>query len=296
MSETFARLAASPAFNRFITTVILVAGALVGAQTYGAVMARWGSLLHLIDQLILAVFVLEVVVRMGAHGSKPWRYFQDPWNVFDFSIVAACFLPLNSQYVVILRLARILRTLKLVRALPRLQIIVSALLSSIPSMGYVSLLLFLLFYIYGVTATFLFGANDPIHFQNLQISMVSLFRAATLEDWTDLMYIQMYGCANYGYGGNEALCTQSTAYPVLGALFFISFVLLATMIVLNLFVAVIMNGMTDAVQANKDEQKELQQTELALYQEMEQLAEQLKAVQENLGRLQRMAERGAAAK
>jgi voltage-gated sodium channel len=113
---------------------------------------------------------------------------------------------------------------------------------------YVSVLLFLLFYLYAVAAVFMFGENDPIHFGNLQISLLSLFRAVTLEDWTDLMYIQMYGCANYGYGGSEAMCTASTASPVVGALFFVSFVLIGTMIVLNLFIGVIMNGMDEAAE------------------------------------------------
>lgn len=115
-------------------------------------------------------------------------------------------------------------------------------------MFYVSVLLFLLFYLYAVAAVFMFGENDPIHFGNLQISLLSLFRAVTLEDWTDLMYIQMYGCANYGYGGSEALCTASNATPVLGAFFFVSFVLIGTMIVLNLFIGVIMNGMDEAAE------------------------------------------------
>jgi len=297
VAETLRTIADSVSFQRFITIVILLAGVLVGAQTYPDIVARYGGMLHALDLLILGVFVAEVVVRMGAHGSKPWRYFLDPWNVFDFAIVVACFLPLDSQFVVVLRLVRILRTLKLVRALPKLQIIVGALINSIPSMGYVSLLLFMLFYLYGVTATFVFGGNDPIHFGTLQISILSLFRAATLEDWTDLMYIQMFGCQNYGYGGNEALCTASNAMPVFGALFFVSFVLFATMIVLNLFVAVMMNGITEATQESDDERRDARgSTDLALHEEMEQLSEQLGAIQEQLRRLQRLAERGAAAK
>jgi voltage-gated sodium channel len=246
MVQTLKAIAESSRFQNFITLVIVFAGVLVGAETYPALVARHGGLMHFLDQAVLWIFVAEIVVKLGAHGNKPWRYFQDGWNVFDFVIVTAAFMPFGAQYVTVLRLARLLRVLKLVRALPRLQLLVNALLKSIPSMGYVSLLLFLLFYVYGVAAVFLFGQNDPIHFGNLQIALVSLFRAVTLEDWTDLMYIQMYGCAGYGYGDNAALCTASQAYPVAGALFFVSFVLLGTMIVLNLFIGVIMNGMTEA--------------------------------------------------
>lgn len=189
---------------------------------------------------------MEIVVKLVARWPKPQNFFNDPWNVFDFAIVAAAFLPIHAQYVTVLRLLRLLRVLRLVRALPQLRILVTALLKSIPSMFYVGMFLFLLFYIYAVAAVFLFSANDPIHFRDLPQAFISLFRAVTLEDWTDLMYIQTYGCNGYGYDGNEALCTAPTAYPVLSPLFFISFVMIGTMIVLNLFIGVIMNGMDEA--------------------------------------------------
>ena len=131
------------------------------------------------DQVILWIFVVEIVIKMGAEGKQPWRYFADPWNVFDFIIVAVCFLPINAEYAAVLRLLRLLRVLKLVRALPRLQILVGALLKSIPSMGYVSLLLLMLFYVYACAAVILFGENDPVHFRNLPLAMLSLFRVVT---------------------------------------------------------------------------------------------------------------------
>ncbi len=253
MSETLRKVADSGQFQNTITLIIIFAGVLVGMETYPYMVDHYGGILHTLDFIVLGIFILEIIVKMGAEGSKPWRYFLDPWNVFDFLIVAACFLPVGAQYAMVLRLARLLRVLKLVRALPKLQILVGALLKSIPSMAYVTLLLGMMFYLYAVAAVFIFGDNDPIHFKNLQISMLSLFRAVTLEDWTDLMYIQMYGCNNYGYDGAMQLCTAPKAYPVLGALFFVSFVLLGTMIILNLFIGVIMNGMDEARAEAEDE-------------------------------------------
>ena len=135
-----------------------------------------------------------------------------PLERFDFVIVAICLMPVNATYAAVLRLLRVLRVLKLVRALPRLQILVSALLKSIPSMGYVAILLFLVFYVYACAAVFIFGANDPVHFGHLPLAMLSLFRVVTGEDWTDVMYIAMYGCDQYGYEGihssalNHKLC------------------------------------------------------------------------------------------
>jgi voltage-gated sodium channel len=246
MVKLLKRIADSSLFQNFIIFIIVLAGVVVGMETYPDLARKYGTILHLMNEIILWIFVAEVVIKMGAEGKKPWRYFHDPWNVFDFIIVAACFMPVGTQYAMVLRLARLLRVLRLVRALPKLQILVGALLKSIPSIGYISLLLFLLFYLYAVTATFLFADNDPVHFKSLQTSMLSLFRAVTLEDWTDLMYIQMAGCDKYGYGGIEHLCTAPKASPMVSPIFFVSFILVGTMIILNLFIGVIMNGMDEA--------------------------------------------------
>ncbi len=290
MVQLSQRIVQHPRFGQFVTAVILLAAVVVGAETYPSVVAEHGSVLHVLDRVILAIFVAEIAVKMVALGSKPWRFFADPWNVFDFLVVAACFMPLDATYVTVLRLARLLRVLRLVRAVPRLQVLVGALLRSIPSMGYVGLLLGLLFYAYGVAATFLFSGNDPIHFGSLQMSMLSLFRAVTLEDWTDLMYIQMKGCAGYGYDGMMELCTQSVARPVTGALFFVSFVLLGTMIILNLFIGVIMNGMNEAQAEREAEEKLLlRQSGKApsLVEELGDVTSQLAVLHKRLAELQR---------
>jgi voltage-gated sodium channel len=255
-------------FQNFIIAAILAAGVLVGIQTYEfsspAVRGMMGRI-DFFDQIILWIFVVEIGIKMGGEGSRPWRYFLDPWNIFDFIIVAVCFLPFNAEYAAVLRLLRLLRVLKLVRALPRLQVLVGALLRSIPSMAYVSILLLLLFYVYACGAVFIFGENDPVHFGHLPISMLSLFRVVTGEDWTDVMYIAMHGCqvydlpqsANYFpdtqtlvnfYGpGQDWVCSEhSQAMPVFAALFFVSFMLIGAMVILNLFIGVIMTGMEEA--------------------------------------------------
>lgn len=233
-------------FQNFIIAVIIFAGVVVGMETYPYMVEHYGVQLHFLDNLILGIFVVEIIIKMTAEGKKPWRYFYDPWNVFDFIIVAVCFVPGMGEYAMVMRLVRLLRVLRLVTAIPRLQLLVGALLRSLPSMVYVSILLSMLFYIYAVAAVFLFGENDPIHFGNLQISLLSLFRVVTLEDWTDIMYIQMYGCDFYGYQGYEQLCTAPEAMPIVGSLFFVSFVLMGTMVFLNLFIGVIINGMDEA--------------------------------------------------
>ncbi|QDG52424.1 ion transporter [Persicimonas caeni] len=250
--EKLQEIAEAKWFTNFITFVIILAGVVVGMETYPSVVEAYETELHILNEIILWIFVAEVVVKMGAEGSKPWNYFKDPWNVFDFFIVAVCFVPGAGSYAVILRLVRLLRVLKLLSALPRLQLLVGALLKSLPSMGYVTILLGLLFYVYAVAAVFIFGANDPMHFETLHLATLSLFRVVTLEDWTDVMYINMYGCDEYGYDGVEHLCTDPNAMPVVASAFFVSFVLLGTMVILNLFIGVIMNGMEEATMEQEE--------------------------------------------
>lgn len=290
MVQFFRKLADSSKFQNFVTVVILLAGVLVGVETYPEAVEAGGEGLHVLDAIILWIFVAEIVVKMVAAWPKPWRFFTDPWNVFDFVIVAAAFLPFAGSAATVLRLVRLLRVLRLVRALPKLQLLVGALLKSIPSMAYVSLLLGLLFYVYAVAGVFMWGENDPVHFANLQISFVSLFRAVTLEDWTDLMYIQMYGCENYGYGGMEAMCTASSASPVGGAFFFISFVLFGTMVILNLFIGVILSGMDEA-QKEAEDQLAIDRAGRVprVSEELRSLERELAGLQEQLGRVRRAA-------
>lgn len=288
---TLKNIAESSWFQNSITIAILAAGVLVGMETYPAFVERHESVLHALDKIILWIFVLEIAVKMGAEGRKPWRYFLDPWNIFDFVIVAAAFLPFDGNMITVLRLLRLLRVLKLVRALPKLQILVGALLKSIPSMAYVSMLLLLLFYIYAVAAVFLFAENDPVHFENLEMSMLSLFRVVTLEDWTDVMYINMYGCDAYGYDANSVKpCVAPKAQPLLGAGFFVSFVLFGTMVILNLFIGVIMTGMEEAqADAERDRDKEMAKrgTLPTVDEELDEVERNLEELADQIGNLHR---------
>ncbi|HSL60262.1 MAG TPA: ion transporter [Desulfotignum sp.] len=249
------KIEAASWFHNGIIGVIVFAGLLVGLETYPAVVSGYGPLLHTLDVLVLSIFSVEILIKLIARYPRPQQFFTDPWNVFDFVIVAACFLPFAVKYAMVLRILRLLRVLRLIRAIPRLQIVVEALLKSLPSMGYVSILLFVLFYVYAVMGTFLFAGNDPIHFGTLQASFLSLFRIVTLEDWTDIMYTQIYGCAVYGFEPYSELCTDPVAFPIVSPVYFVSFVLLGTMIFLNLFIGVIVNGMDEARKQHEAELK-----------------------------------------
>ena len=282
-------------FSYSIFGVIVAAGIVVGLQTYKGFEEEHHTLLSTLDSIILSIFALEVLIKIIAQGKTPWRYFLDPWNIFDFTIVTVCLLPIqNNEFVAVLRLARVLRVMKLVSAIPRLQILVGAILKSIPSIGYVSLLATLLFYIYGCMGTFIFSENDPAHFRNLQISMLSLFQALTLEDWADLMYINMYGSANYGYDdatyaalaniGIEKSSIISKESPIVACLYFLSFIVTGAMIVLNLFIGVVIGGMEEAKKdrALEDALKRRNSGDIDIKEEILMMENQLKEMSEKL--------------
>ena len=227
LAETARRVADAAPFQRFIVGVIVLNGAVVGLETYPAVEARWGGLLELLNRLCLAIFTVEIAIRLAAYGTRPWRFFRDGWNVFDFGVVGAAYLPGLAEQGTLLRLVRLLRVLRLLSAVPSLQVMVSALVRSIPRIGQMALLAGLLFYIYAVAGTSLFGEHDPQHWGSLHVSLLSLFRTLTLEDWTDLMY------------------TAMERYPWAWA-YFVSFVLLATFIIFNMLIGIILNSLEEA--------------------------------------------------
>ena len=239
----------SSLFRYFILAVIIASGVIVGLETYPAIDERFAHSFHLIDQTIIYIFLVEIILKLLAYGKKPWLYFTDPWNIFDFIIVAVCFIPqIDTHFVTVLRLARILRVFRIISILPKLQLLVNALLKSIPSMGYVVVLLFLVFYIYAVIGSFMFAKSDPVHFGSLHTAMISLFKVLTLEGWTDIMNIQLYGIA--------APSSENTMKPgsFTSIAYFVSFILFGAMIIMNLFIGVIMNSMQES---HDDLKKEL---------------------------------------
>ena len=291
LSKQLERLTESKYFERFIIAVIIFAGVLVGLETYPEVMAKHGELILGLDRVVLAIFIVEIVLKMGAKGKRPWQYFNDPWNVFDFTIVVLALIPAAGQYALVARLARLFRVLRLVRFIPKLQILVMALLKSVPSMIYVSMMLGLMFYMYAVAGVFLFAENDPVHFGTLQEALLTLFRIVTLEDWTNVLYTQLYGCDVYGYGFREDLCTSPKTSTIVAPIYFVTFVLFGTMIVLNLFIGVIISGMDEATaETQREEIMSRMGGPISLQRELTQLGESLNEVQTQLHRVQQWAE------
>jgi voltage-gated sodium channel len=270
MPLLFQRIVSSNAFQRIVFAAIVLAGLLAGLETDQGFVAEHGALLRVFDLSVLTIFVVELVLKIGAHGRKPWLFFRDGWNVFDFVIVMICLLPLDAAFAAVLRLARTLRVLRLISALPRLQLLVGALFRSISAMGYVCLLLSLICYIYAVAGVHLFSVNAPTLFGSLTQAVMTLFRVMTLDNWSDSMaLVQLH-------------------QPIAATLYFLSFILIGTMIMLNLFIGIVMNSMTQMhaeqeakEQADRAPSLSDEQALGTLASELERISAQLKRLQEN---------------
>ncbi|MCX7931023.1 MAG: ion transporter [Rhodovarius sp.] len=215
-----ARLVLEPWFQRTVIGLILFNALTLGLETSASVMAAAGGLLRAIDQLLLVLFSVELALRIYAFRG---RFFRDPWGLFDLAVVAIAWLPATGPLSV-LRALRVLRVLRLISMVPSLRMVVEAMLRALPGMASIVLLMALLFYVAAVMATKLFGAIMPDRFGTLGDSLFTLFQLMTLESWA-----------------------EATARPVMEQapmawLFFVPFILIATFVVLNLFIGVIVDS------------------------------------------------------
>ncbi|MFC4352378.1 ion transporter [Fodinicurvata halophila] len=219
--NTLRRLVEHRRTQHFITALIVINAITLGLETSETAMARAGDLLVAADRAILSVFVLELLAKMTAYG---WRFVRDPWNIFDTLVVGIALVPATGNLSV-LRALRILRVMRLVSVVPSMRRVVGALLSAIPGMGSIVALLALVFYVFSVMATKLYGEAFPEWFGTIGASAYTLFQIMTLESWS-----------------------MDIVRPVmerfeLAWIFFVPFILLTSFTVLNLFIAIIVNAM-----------------------------------------------------
>lgn len=216
----FVALRSNKLFETFVMTVIIVSALVIGASTYDF---RPGMLrvFGILDAAVTLFFLAEICVRMLAEGSLR-RFFSQGWNVFDFVIVVASLIPVEeSQMALLGRLLRIFRVLRLVSLIPELRVLLNAFVSAIPRMGYVSLLMFIIFYIYAAVGSVLFDAINETLWGNISIAMLTLFRIATFEDWTDVMYETM------------------AVYP-LSWVYYLTFIFVVAFVFLNMMIGIVL--------------------------------------------------------
>ena len=232
MRDRLAQWIERPGFGWFITAVIMVNAVLLGMETSPRLMTTAGPLIVTLDRLCLAIFVVEIALKLIAYGP---RFFRSGWNLFDFAIVGIALVPVAHQFTV-LRALRILRVLRVISVAPRLRRVVEGFVTALPGMGSVFLLMALIFYIGAVMATKLFAATFPDWFGSLPRSAYSLFQIMTLESWS-----------------MGIVRPVMQVYPYAWA-FFVPFIMVTTFAVVNLLVGLIVNSMQDAHHA-EDEAK-----------------------------------------
>jgi voltage-gated sodium channel len=215
------RLVDGSRLERIITALIVVNALTLGLETIPAVAQTYGRMLWTIDQVILAIFVIEIVTRIVANRLA---FFRDPWNLFDFAVVGIALVPATESFSV-LRALRVLRVLRLVSRVPSLKRVVGGLIAALPGMGSIILLLALMFYVFGVMATKLYGQAFPDLFGTLGHSLFTLFTIMTLEGWVE-----------------GVVKPVSERFPS-ATFFFIPFIIGTTFTVLNLFIGIIVNAM-----------------------------------------------------
>ncbi len=211
-------------FESAVILIIVISALTIGAKTYN-LSPELTQALEWLDIGVTLFFVLEISVRMLAER-KFLNFFRSGWNIFDFTIVVASLIPLeDSELVLLARLLRIFRVLRLVSLIPELRLLINALFKAIPRMGYVVLLMFVIFYIYGAVGSFLFEKINDTLWGDVAIAMLTLFRVSTFEDWTDVMYETM------------------TVYP-LSWIYYLSFIFLTTFVFLNMMVGIVLDVLT----------------------------------------------------
>ncbi|OAO02084.1 hypothetical protein A8B75_13115 [Sphingomonadales bacterium EhC05] len=234
MVERLRILIESSRFQNVILAVIIINAIIIGMETSSAMMEQFGGILIVLDTIALGIFIVEILLKLFVYRLS---FFKNGWNVFDFVIVAVALLPTGGNLSV-LRALRILRALRLVSAMPKMRKVVQGLFAAIPSMGTVILLLGLVFYIAAVMATKLFGGEFPQWFGSIGDSLYSLFQIMTLESWSMGIVRPIMEIYPWAW------------------VFFVPFVLVTSFVVLNLFIAIIVNAMHEEADEEQTAQRD----------------------------------------
>ncbi|WP_339339159.1 ion transporter [uncultured Oceanicoccus sp.] len=233
LQNTLLAIRSNKAFETFVVSVIIFSALVIGAKTYDMSPTTL-SIMAWLDYAITGFFLIEISIRFLAEPHK-LRFFRNGWNVFDTLIVIISLVPIeNSEMALVGRLVRIFRVLRMVSVVPELRILLNSLLTAMPQLGYVVLLMFIIFYIYGAFGAILFANINPVLWGDISISMLTLFRVMTFEDWTDIMYETM------------------AVYPLSWA-YFVSFIFLTAFAFLNMVIGIVVSVVEDEHQRIKQQ-------------------------------------------
>ena len=221
LQATFIRIRSNKLFEIFVVSVIVFSALLVGAKTYEMGDFAY-TLTVFLDWFISAFFLIEITIRFLAEPRKR-DFFKNFWNVFDSLIVIVSLIPAdNADLAIIARLVRVFRVLRMISIIPELRILLVSLIKAMPQLGYVMLLMFIIFYIYAAVGSTLFESINPVLWGDITISLLTLFRVMTFEDWTDVMYETM------------------EVYPM-SWVFYLSFIFFTAFAFLNMVIGIVVN-------------------------------------------------------
>lgn len=250
-------------FQRSILALIILNATTIGLETSPTIISVFGLWLHQIDKFILVIFTIEIGLKLIVYRHK---FFLSAWNIFDFLIVSIALVPAAGP-LHILRTLRILRTARVIKKVPKLKLIIESLLNSIPSIGWISVLLGMIFYIFAVIGTDLYQDRFPEYFGDMGRSFFTLFQVMTLESWSSGIARPMMEQIPFAY------------------LFFIPFILLATYTTLNVFIAIVVNTMNEINRAEmKDEEERVKDF---MHQEHAEMLEYLSSIQAKIDSLEK---------
>ncbi len=223
IEKRFSRLRSNKIFESFVVGIIVFSALVVGAKTYD-IPASVEKAVVILDWLITAIFLVEITIRFLGEEKKK-DFFKSGWNIFDTTIVLVSIIPIdNSELAVIGRLVRIFRVLRMVSIIPELRTLLNSLLKALPQLGYVMLLMFIIFYIYAAVGSTFFAKINPTLWGDIAVSMLTLFRVMTFEDWTDVMYETM------------------EVYPLSWA-FYLSFIFFTAFAFLNMVIGIVVSAL-----------------------------------------------------
>lgn len=255
-----------PIFTNSIIALIILNAIIVGLETYPAIYSAYIDWFYLADSLLLWIFTIEIVLRMIA-ARPTHHFFKDSWNLFDFTIVAAGHLLAGAHFITILRILRLLRVLRAISVIPSLRRLVNALLITIPSLGNIMLLMSIIFYIFGVLGTFLFAKTSPEFFGSLHLTLLTLFQVVTLESWASGVMRPIFAELPWSW------------------IYFVSFILVGTFVIFNLFIGVIVSNVEKADKEDEDvDKKDSNSTEKELALLRQEISELKTLIQSQQGR------------
>lgn len=260
LQKKFQGLRSNKAFELFVVSVILFSAVVVGAKTYDLPPLMLTAVGWL-DSFITIIFLVELTIRFIGEENKK-HFFKDPWNIFDTIIVVASLIPVEeSDMAFIGRLLRIFRVLRMISIIPELRVLLNSLLKALPQLGYVMLLMFIIFYIYAAIGSTLFAQINPELWGDISISLLTLFRVMTFEDWTDVMYETM------------------TVYG-LSWIYYLTFIFLTAFAFLNMVIGIVVS-VIEKENAKEDAERSTEPSLAELQSEIQELKSMIQTMSSN---------------